>query len=388
MVNDKGFESGGISSYLINFKKELKKAGYTIKILSSDINPEKKHFSDYKFRSFNKNRICRISFAIFNPFSYFKIKQILKEFNPDIIHLHNILNLASPSILCCLKNIPTILTIHDYGMICPVECKILPSLEVCNSSYGKNCIKCIGIKGYYYAKIKRKISERLFKNIDLFIAPSLRIKKDFMKTGILNIKNIYTGIKLLKYSKLNEGNNLLYVGRLSREKGIECLLKAMIDIIKKVPTVYLNIVGTGPEKQNLEELIKQLKLEKNVSLIGQVPNKEIGRYFEISNIVIVPSICEEAFVLVGIEAMSVGRPVIGSRVGGIPEWLDDGKTGFLVDPGNSAQITEKVIQLFSNRKLMDKMGEMGRKKAEQFNIKKHIEEIGKVYQELINKYRQ
>ena len=66
MVTDKGFEPGGIQSYLINLKKELKKEGYTIKILSSDVNPEKKHFSDYKFRSFNKNRICRLFFSIFN----------------------------------------------------------------------------------------------------------------------------------------------------------------------------------------------------------------------------------------------------------------------------------------------------------------------------------
>jgi glycosyltransferase involved in cell wall biosynthesis len=215
----------------------------------------------------------------------------------------------------------------------------------------------------------------------------MRQKKDLMKTGILNIRNIYHGIKLLKCSKLNKGNNLLYMGRLSEEKGIKYLLKAMIDITKKIPTVHLNVVGTGPEKENLEELIKKLKLEKHVSLIGQVPNKDIEIYYKISNILIVPSICAEAFGLVGIEAMSVGRPVIGSRVGGIPEWLDDGKTGLLVDPGNSEQIAEKVIQLFSNIKLMEKMGENGRKKAEQFDIKKHIKEIEIVYQEVIDKYK-
>jgi len=393
IVEDLGFDSGGISSYLINIKKVLKKEGHTIKILSSDVRPEEKHsdknahvYSDYKFRSFNKNRIIRIFISIFNPFSYLKIKQMLKEFKPDIVHLNNFLNLASPSILCCLKNIPTILTIHDYSIICPTGYKMLP-LKVCNSSYGKDCIKCIGIKGYYYEKIKRKISEKLFRNIDLFITPSMKLKKDLMKTGILNTRNIYTGIKLLKYSKLMDGNNLLYVGRLSNEKGIRYLLKAMIDITKKISTVHLNITGGGPEKENLEELVKQLKLEKNVSFIGQIPNKEIERYYKISNILILPSICEEVFPLVGIEAMSVGRPVIGSRVGGIPEWLDDGKTGLLVDPGNSAQITEKVIQLFSNRKLMEKMGENGRKKAEQFDIKKHIKEIEIIYQEVIDKYK-
>ena len=66
MVNDEGFESGGVPSYLINFKKGLKKEGYTVKVFSSDFNIGKKYFSDYKFRSFNKNRICRLFFSIFN----------------------------------------------------------------------------------------------------------------------------------------------------------------------------------------------------------------------------------------------------------------------------------------------------------------------------------
>ena len=136
IVEDIGFEPGGVQSYLINLKKELKKEGHTIKILSSDVNPEKKHFSDYKFRSFNKNRITRYFLHIFNPFSYFKIKQILKKFKPDIIHLNNFLNLASPSILCCLKNIPVIMTLHGYGIVCPVGYRMLPSLEICKLTYG------------------------------------------------------------------------------------------------------------------------------------------------------------------------------------------------------------------------------------------------------------
>lgn len=392
ILEDLGFDIGGISSYLINATKVLKKEGHTVKILSSDVKPEEKHsdqkayiYTDYTFRSFKKNRILRISTSIFNPFSYLKIKQILKEFKPDIVHLNNFLNIASPSVLCCLKNIPTILTIHDYSILCPTGFRMFAS-KICNLSFGKNCIKCIGIKGYYYEKIKRKIRKRLFKNIDLIITPSIKLKKDLMNAGIFNIRHIYTGIKLLKYSKSIEGNNLLYVGRLSKEKGVEYLLKAMIGITKKIPTVHLNITGSGPEKKNLEELVKQLKL-KNVSFIGQIPNKEIEQYYRMSNLIIVPSICEEVFPLVGIEAMSVGRPVIGSRVGGIPEWLDDGKTGFLVNPGNSAQIAEKVIQLFSNRKLMEKMGENGRKKAEKFDINNHIREIEKVYQEVIDKYK-
>ena len=106
-----------------------------------------------------------------------------------------------------------------------------------------------------------------------------------------------------------------------------------------------------------------------------------------STIIIVPSIYGEPFGLVGVEAFSVGRPVIASRVGGIPEWLDDGKTGFLVDPGNPEQISEKVIKLFSDKKLLEEMGKNAHKKAEQFSIDKHTKKIEKIYLDVIKKFK-
>ena len=85
--------------------------------------------------------------------------------------------------------------------------------------------------------------------------------------------------------------------------------------------------------------------------------------------------------------MSVGRPVIASNVGGIPEWLEDRKTGCLVDPKNEKQIAEKVIELLSNRKQMEKMSVMAWKKVKQFSIEKHVDEIERLYQNLIEQYK-
>jgi len=388
IINDYGFETGGVATYIFNLKEQLKRNGHIAKILSSDAYPEKKHFSDYEFRGINENSQLRVFPYIFNLRAWIKFRKILKEFKPDVIHINNIYYHSSPSILVPLKNIPTLMTLHSYEIICPAGTLIFPSLKPCKNSFGKNCIRCIGKMRYYPEKIKRIILKRLLKNIDMFIVPSNHIKKELKKRGFDSIKRTYNGIKPLKYSKIEKNNNLLYVGRLSKEKGVKYLLKAMPMTIKKLPKVHLDIVGDGPEKDNLINLTKKLKLEKNVTFIGQIPNKKIEKYYKKSSIVIIPSICPESFSLVGIEAMSVGRSVVASNVGAIPEWLEDEKTGYLVEPKNPKQIAEKVIKLLSNRKLMEKMGRNAREKAEkEFDIKKHVGKIEKVYKEVIEKYR-
>ncbi|MBE3128388.1 MAG: glycosyltransferase family 4 protein [Actinobacteria bacterium] len=388
MICDHGSKYGGDLTYIVNLKEGLERKGFVVKILSSDIHTGKKQFSDYEFKGFSEASIFKALYYIFNAFSYLKLNELLKEFKPDIIHLHNIFYQVSPSILLLLKNTPTVMTIHSYELICPNVLMLFPSKSrnICKTGFGKNCRKCIGIK-YYYHKFKFAIYKRLLRNVDTFIPNSKFIQDIMEKGGIKSIQKIYYGIKLLEYSRMEKGDNLLYAGRLSKEKGVEYLLKAMPLIIKEIPTVHLDIVGDGDEKHRLEILTKELNLEKSVAFIGSISYSEVEKYYKKANIVIVTSIWPEPFGLIGPEAMSVGRPVIGTKVGGIPEWLEDGKTGYLVEPGDLKQIAKNVIKLLSDRKLMEKIGRNAMEKAKRFNIKKHVEEIENVYKNVIEKYK-
>jgi glycosyltransferase involved in cell wall biosynthesis len=387
IIDDMGFESGGLSTYILNLRSILKERGHIVKILSSDAHPEKKHFNDYKFRGINENSIFRVFPYIFNINALIKLKQVLKEFNPDVVHINSIFYHSSPAILIPLNNTPNIMTLHDYKIICPATNDILIQSS-CQKLFDQNCMNCVGILKYYPEKLKMYIFKKVLKNIDMFISPSISLKDDIEKNGINNINIIHHGINLLNYSKIKKRHTLLYVGRLSKEKGIEYLIKAMPIIIKKIPQIHLNIVGYGPERGNLENLTKQLKIKDNVTFFNQVPNNSIEEYYKKSSVIIVPSIWPEPFGLIGPEAMSVGRPIIATNIGGIPEWLENGKTGYLVPPRDSNAISKKVIQLISNHKLMDKMGNAGRKKAEnEFDIKLYVKKIEKKYQEVINKHK-
>ena len=388
IINDKGFPFGGVEERVLNQKRELMRRGHVVRIFSSNFDYGKENFSDYRFSGFNEKSIIKWFNQIFNLRSYFKLKEILKEFKPDIIHIFNIYYQVSSSVLKCLKNIPTTMSICSYEMICPRG--VVPASSVkCNYKFGKQCLKCIGsFKGYYYEKAKQKIYKIFLNNVDVFIAPSKNTKKNFKKQDFINseIVTILNGIVLFKYNEVKDTKKILYVGRLSKEKGVEYLLKAMPLIIKEIPTVHLNIVGNGDEKHRLEILTKELNLEKSVAFIGSISHSEVEKYYKKANIVIVTSIWPEPFGLIGPEAMSVGRPVIGTKVGGIPEWLEDGRTGFLVEPKNSKDIANKIIKLFENQKLLKIMGKRAYIKSAQFSIEEYVKNLERLYEKILKKY--
>jgi glycosyltransferase involved in cell wall biosynthesis len=384
-ISDKGYQFGGVEINALNLAIELRKQGYIVKILTSDINPtDTPLFSNYTFKGYDEKSPFRWFYRIFYFPSYIKLKLILKEFKPDIIHLHNIFYQVSPSVLLAVGNIPTILRLCSYELICPMGGIIKFDGSRCISP-GKHDLRCTGsVKGYLYELIKQFIHKYLLKKISLYLAPSESIKRDFFNQSIISspIVVIHNGIPLLRYFPIINYNKLLYVGRLSSEKGVDVLLRAIKIIKKKVSNIKVDIVGDGPDKNALINLCRNLDLDENVRFVGKIYNNKIIDYYKKCTLLIIPSIWFEPFGLVGIEAMSVGRPVIASRVGGIPEWLENGKSGFLVNPGNSKQIAEKVIELFSDRKHIEEMSKNAYRNAERFSMKDYVKGIKKIYQKL------
>jgi len=384
LINDYGFPEGGVESYIESLKKILEKKGHKVKIFTSNSHPELRHFNDYEYQFINTKSIFRFIPYIFNINSYFSLKKVLKEFKPDVIHLHYIFYHTSPSVLLLLKDIPTIMTLHAHEIIAPMGITIN---KMCKHSIIGYCPICVGIPNYIIEKFKRFIFHILSNNIDIYITPSNYYMDLHERYGLTNIQKVFNGINLFNYYKLYNDHCIVYAGRLTPGKGVQVLIKSIPLILKIVPDLKVYIIGSGPYYKELFLMAKNLRITNSVYFINKVERQELSTYYRKANVVIIPSIWTETFGLVGVEAMSTGRPVIGSRIGGIPEWLDDGKTGFLVDPGNSEQIAEKVIQLLSDRNLLEQMGKNARRKAKQFSIEKHVVEMEKVYTRVIEKYK-
>jgi glycosyltransferase involved in cell wall biosynthesis len=204
-------------------------------------------------------------------------------------------------------------------------------------------------------------------------------------------------------------SRLLFVGRISPEKGIHILVEALQQVAKRVPEAQLEIVGPTkqatkqallwtdePEKvaplepfydgtdyfSRLKEKIASLGLTQRVTFAGSRPNSELGRYYRAADVYVQPSFID-TFGIPLVEAMASGVPVVASRAGGIPEVVEDGVTGLLVEPGNSSALAEAIIRLLLDEELRRSMGNAGRKRAVMyFSFEKAAETLLRHYHEI------
>jgi len=377
LANDYKTVIGGTEIYLWSLKKALEKNGHEVVVFGSS-----KSYDEYIYSQKVKS-IERYTKKLFNIQTYLDFKKLVNEFKPDIIHVHNFYNELSPSILLVTGKIPIVMTVHDTLLVNAVSVLSGRTGEDCKTRTCSGCTNCVGFKGMIYEKLRKIIYRTLLKRISLFITPSIYLNNFLVEAGFQPIQTVYNGINLFKFSKVNNFDRLLYVGRMSRDKGVEYLLKAMPDIIKQFPKVKLILLGDGPDKDYFINLSKKLDIINNLNFLGSVNKEEIKKQFDECSIVIVPSVFSEAFGLVVVESMSVGRPVIGTTSGALPELIENDKTGYIIPSKNSHILAEKVIKLLSNKNLIANMSKISKIKSMKYSIESHVIEITNIYKKFI-----
>jgi glycosyltransferase involved in cell wall biosynthesis len=382
-----GYNSGGVETGIILTQPILEKHGHTVKILSSDSRPDLPHFNDYSYQSFS--RLTKILYN-FNPYSYLALKKVLHEYQPDIIHIHT-LGEASPSLFSACKGYPTVVTIHGpeiFSKQLLLWC--FPKEDFRHGNYQVSDLTFTGYIRYIFHRLTLDpLFSRGLKNVTTFVTLSHYMHDLMAKEGIAS-HYVPNGTVMLRYSPLAKEeitHQLTYVGRLETYKGVDHLIRALPKIIQKYPDVHLNIAGDGSYKKDLQELTDNLSLTDHVTFLGHIDSPNVEILYRNSSIVVMPSAYPEAFGKIGIEAMSVGRPVIASNVGGVGDWLIDGVTGFMVPPKDPSAIALSVMAIFSDPNLYLRMMVEGRKRAEEFDIHKHVELMEKIYLETIRLYQ-
>lgn len=233
------------------------------------------------------------------------------------------------------------------------------------------------------------LNKRLRNNVDRLTA-HCTAAKEFM-VGELGVKRdipvIPVGVDSQLFKPLNSSGKYLLKGdvkilvaaRLHSYKGLNYLIESMKTVHEEMPNVHLYILGNGPEESNLKYLTKKLNLNDVVTfLTAPIPNYEMPLLYNECDIYVQPSIIEPYGIAV-LEAMSCGKPVIGTNVGGMRDTISDEVTGYLVPPGNSAKLGEKIIHLASNKSRYIKMGNAARNRASNlFDLKI----IGRKYMDL------
>jgi glycosyltransferase involved in cell wall biosynthesis len=338
--------------------------------------------------NFQKTSVKDALKFIYNWDAVRKLKKLLDKERPDIAHLHNIAHQLTPQIIEVLKerNIPVVQTLHDYKLICP-NYSLYANGKFCNECKGGKYYNCFLSKCMHnsYAKSFLAVVEaylykykKTYDKVDLFIAPSQYMKDMCVDFGIdpnrIRVLNNFIDPEKFRYiEKCETGDYLLYFGRLSWEKGVYTLISAM----KELKDEKLKIVGSGPEYQNLKKSIESEGLDDRVELCGPKYGEELKKILNCSKAVILPSIWPENYPYTLLEALSCGKPIIASNTGGIPEIVEDGVSGFLFEPGNSADLAVKINQLKNLDQ--DKLAKTADMKIGSLNDEFHFEELKNIY---------
>ncbi|MCP5007278.1 MAG: glycosyltransferase family 4 protein, partial [Planctomycetes bacterium] len=177
---------------------------------------------------------------------------------------------------------------------------------------------------------------------------------------------------LMEKHKLHGKMTVLTVSRLVERKGHDTILKALPQVLEAIPNLHYIIVGDGPDRENLKTLSKRLNLYTHVTFAGQVPDEALVKYYNLCDVFVMPNRevfnstdSIEGFGITFIEANACGKPVIGGLSGGAVEAINDGVSGFLVDPLDKDKVAEKMIYLLQNVDAAGKIGKAGRKRAEE-----------------------
>lgn len=329
----------------------LRKHGHEVLLYQRD---------NVEIKFLSKIRIARDT--IWSRTTAHEIDKIIRDFKPDIIHSHNTFPLISPSLYWTANknNIPIVQTLHNFRLFC-LQAMFLRDGVICEDCIGKTPWRGILNKCYRNSVSQSSVlatllsSHRLLdtynSKVTRYIALNNFCRDIFIKGGLspelIMIKPNFTDIK----APLSEhAGNPLFVGRLSPEKGIDILVKA----VSKTNNINVDIVGTGPLETDLTNI-------QGINLHGWQEKDNINELMRNAAYLIMPSIWYETFGLVIIEAFANGLPVIASNIGAMAEIVEDGYTGLLFEHGSVTDLAKKILWAKDNPERMIAMGKNAKK---------------------------
>ncbi|MGA7524232.1 MAG: glycosyltransferase family 4 protein [Acidobacteriaceae bacterium] len=352
LYNEQRSEFGGESTAIANTTAVLKARGHEVALAVRSS------------RDIGDSLICKAHAALSGVYSFSAesaIRDIVERERPDVIHAHGVYPLWSPSIFraCRRLRVPTVLHVHCHYLTCP-NWYHLREGKVCTLCFGgkehwcvlKNCRGSYMESAAYALRSAVARSFRLFSdNVGVFIAVSAYLRERLIAGGfpggrIQVISNVVPADSGIGADANGARDYIAYCGRLSEEKGVRVLLEAA-----RCTGLPVKIAGDGPLRDAL-----QAAAPSNVSFLGYLKRDALTHFYRNARFTVVPSLSFEGLPLAAAESMMHGRPVIGSRIGAIPEVVREGTTGLLFPPGDHEQLASSMADLWSDAVSCDRYG--------------------------------
>jgi len=324
---------------------------------------------------------------LWSPAAAAGLDRVVADFHPDVVHLHNIYEHLSPSVLrpVLRAGVPMVMTLHDYKLACPTY-QLLAA--------GSPCEACLG-GGFHNAVLRRckngsavhsavaaveTAAHRwtgAYRPVARFICPSRFMATKMGEAGVFPDRLVvvphFAEVATVA-TKAEAGGDVLFAGRLSPEKGVDTLIEAV-----GPAGVRLVVAGDGPERPRLEALA-QTSAPGRVRFLGQITKAELHDRIRASGLVIVPSRWYENQPMIVLESFACGVPVVATTLGGLPELVEAGIDGFLVPPDDPAALGATLSRALGDPARLLALGAAARRKAESlFAPDRHVEAILSIY---------
>lgn len=328
--------------------------------------------------------------GIYNVSAYREMRRLIDKDRPDVVHVHSVYPMFSPSILvaCRRKNVPVVMTVHSHNLTCPTWYHLYK---------GRTCEDCVG--GHEYRCVIKNCRNNILESSAYALRSSVarRFRLFHDNVSVLIVMTPFAKAKLLQAGFREDqiavisnpasvreaaadpsaGQYVAFAGRISPEKGIDTLLAAAA----QMPDVPFKVAGDGPVF-----LEAKANAPRNVEFAGRLGPNDLREFYSRSRMLVVPSVCYEQFPMVVLEAMGLALPVIGSRIGGLPQIIEEDLTGSLFEPGNPGDLARQVRRLWEHPQLCRRMGVAGRQKViREFTEEAYFHNLMTVYQSAIQR---
>jgi glycosyltransferase involved in cell wall biosynthesis len=319
------------------------------------------------------------------------VSAALDDFRPDVVHLHNIYHQLSPSVLrpIAQRDVPAVMTLHDYKLVCPTYLML---------DQGRLCDACVG--GHFSQAVRRRCKDgslsqslllatetavhnrlRAYGAVRRFICPSRFMLETMRRGGVYpdRLRHLphFSQVEPRSPAAVSEPT-VLYAGRLSAEKGPDVLVRAAAHLPEGV---HVEIAGDGPLRTELERLAADVAPGR-VQFHGRLAKDELHDRLNSCRAVVVPSRCHENQPMSILEAYGFGKPVVASRLGGIPELVVEGVTGVLVEPDDPRALAVALASVTATAARAAEMGQAGKALVgDRFTPHVHLAALDELYRE-------
>ena len=383
--NDPDMVVGGSEHYMADLTSTLEAEGHEIHwfVLGDDLIRDACVGSRKRvFRPNRSNRqVSILRHVVFYPDLHRQLADHIAHVQPDVIHLHN--NYRHPfTILAATYGHRVVQTVHDYCAIYPTaHCSRERSCAGRSvfAALGHGCVTWRLLATEAWLLYGRRFLDR--RLVDVFIAPSRDLAMHLERMGCARVCHV-PNLRLHATEPTSDTNTqvVLYVGSLIEHKGVAILLAAFANLAGELPAAELWLVGDGPDAAELKAMAREQGLRR-VRFMGRRAPDELAEIYQQARVVVIPSVWLENAPLVAIESSAHARAVVASRVGGLPELVEDGKTGFLFARGDAASLADRLRRLLTDQSLARELGAAGRERlAALRSPARHLDRLLAVYE--------